>query len=100
MHRPSWQLDTHDYTYRLYRAQRLYVQLLPKSMFIAIQIGNGIRCRAQLLYVLKKVFSYRILQDTKVVCPFRQKSPSTKVVCPQYCVLRESADMLLFMTYM
>src|SRR6218665_2415031 len=31
---------------------------------------------------MKKVFSCRILQDTKVLCPFRKKSPSTKVVCP------------------
>src|SRR6218665_2068213 len=38
--------------------------------------------RAQLLYVLKKFFSCRILQDTKVVCPFRENPPSKKVVCP------------------
>ena len=35
-----------------------------------------------MLYVLKKVFSCHILQDTKVVCPFRKNSPITKVVCP------------------
>src|SRR6218665_1605935 len=31
------------YRYRLYRAQRLFVQLLAKSMLLAILIGNGIR---------------------------------------------------------
>src|SRR6218665_3595367 len=44
--------------------------------------------RAQLLYVLKKFFSCRILQDTKVVCPFRENPPSTKVVCPHLCSKR------------
>src|SRR6218665_54537 len=34
------------FTYRLYRAQRLYVQLLPKSMLLAILIGNGIRLQS------------------------------------------------------
>src|SRR6218665_1373964 len=47
-------------------------------MLLAILMGF----RAQLLYVLKKVFSCRILQDTKVVCPFLENPPSTKVVCP------------------
>src|SRR6218665_16188 len=60
--------------YRLYRAQRFYVQLLPKSMLLAILIGNGIR--------LQSTITLCHLQDTKVVCPFRRKSPSTKVVCP------------------
>src|SRR6218665_3171578 len=32
--------------YRLYRAQRLYVQLLPKSMLLAILIDNGIRLQS------------------------------------------------------
>src|SRR6218665_1666835 len=97
--------------YRLYRAQRLYVQLLPKSMLLAILIGNGIRLQSTLLlFVMKKVFSCHILQDTKVVCPFRKNSPSTKVVClflenpPStrlyaHCpYIRESADLLLFVT--
>src|SRR6218665_3556116 len=44
--------------------------------------------RAQLLHVLKKVLSCRILQDTKVVCPFRENPPSTKVVCPHLCSKR------------
>src|SRR6218665_2247212 len=42
----GWPLIHYYYkpsTYRLYRAQRLYVQLLPKSMLLAILIGNGIR---------------------------------------------------------
>ena len=34
-----------------------------------------------MLYALKKFFSCRILQDTKVVCPFRENPPCTKVVC-------------------
>src|SRR6218665_956494 len=33
-------------TGRLYRAQRLYVQLLPKSMLLAILIDNGIRLQS------------------------------------------------------
>ena len=37
-----------------------------------------------MLYVLKKVFSCRILQDTKFVCPFRENLPSTKVVVEQH----------------
>src|SRR6218665_2032235 len=32
--------------YRLYRAQRLYVQLLSKSMLLAILMGNGIRLQS------------------------------------------------------
>src|SRR6218665_2281608 len=30
------------------------------------------------------LFSCRILQDTKVVCPFRENPSGTKVVCPLY----------------
>src|SRR6218665_1120261 len=87
-------------TCRLYRAQRLYVQLLPKSMFLAILIDNGIRLQSTITLCPEKVFSCHILQDTKVVCPFLENPASTKVVdlCAQFCALRESADLLLFVT--
>src|SRR6218665_678272 len=39
----GYYIRIHTSTHRLYRAQRLYVQLLPKSMLLAILIGNGIR---------------------------------------------------------
>ena len=42
--------------YRLYRAQRLYVQLLSKSMLIAILIGNGIRLQSTIALCPEKGF--------------------------------------------
>src|SRR6218665_282275 len=39
-------VDMEGTIYRLYRAQRLYAQLLPKSMLIAILIDNGIRLQS------------------------------------------------------
>src|SRR6218665_3595765 len=101
-------------SYRLYRAQRLYVQLLPKSnlchCLLAILIGNGIRLQSTIALCPEKGFfmSYftrhkgcmsisRKSSEHKGLCPFRENPPSTKVVCP-HCALRESADMLLFMT--
>src|SRR6218665_2463005 len=77
-------VDMEGTIYRLYRAQRLYAQLLPKSMLIAILIDNGIRLQSTIALSPEKCFSCRILQDTRVVhvCPFRENSPSTKVACP------------------
>src|SRR6218665_3290173 len=51
-------------------------------MLLAILIGNGIRLQSTITLCHEKFFSCRILQDTKVVCPFRENPPSTKVVCP------------------
>src|SRR6218665_1006601 len=42
--------------YRLYRAQRLYVQLLPKSMLLAILIGNGIGLQSTIALCPEKAF--------------------------------------------
>src|SRR6218665_2384067 len=42
--------------YRLYRAQRFYVQLLPKSMLLAILIGNGIRLQSTITLCHEKGF--------------------------------------------
>src|SRR6218665_2796347 len=43
-------------SYRLYRAQRLYVQLLSKSMLLAILIGNGIRLQSIITLCHEKIF--------------------------------------------
>src|SRR6218665_2928293 len=42
--------------HRLYRAQRLYVQLLPKSMLLAILIGNSIRLQSTITLFHEKGF--------------------------------------------
>src|SRR6218665_1940 len=41
---------------RLYRAQRFYVQLLPKPMLLAILIGNGIRLQSTITLCHEKGF--------------------------------------------
>src|SRR6218665_489251 len=97
-------------TNRLYRAQRLHVQLLPKSMLLAILIGNGIRLQSIIALCPEKFFSCRILQDTKVNVHYfkilraqRLYVHFVKILRAQrfyvhICALRESADMLLLMT--
>src|SRR6218665_2396659 len=49
-------VDMEGTIYRLYRAQRLYAQLLPKSMLIAILIDNGIRLQSTIALSPEKVF--------------------------------------------
>src|SRR6218665_2349619 len=91
----TYRKRTSQRTNRLYtctcRAQRLYVHLLPKSMLIAtcILIGNGIRFFHVIFYKIHRL-----------LCPFRENSPSTKVVGPYVLLCRhsESVDLLLFVT--
>src|SRR6218665_3872570 len=53
---PDQSSDQDTCIYRLYRAQRLYVQLLPKSMLIVILIGNGIRLHSAIALYPEKGF--------------------------------------------
>src|SRR6218665_1017104 len=96
----TYRKRTSQRTNRLYtckcRAQRLYVQLLPKSILIATMYSNR---------QWDEVFSCHILQDRGLhrlglLCPFRENSPSTKFVGPYVllCGHSESVDLLLFVT--
>src|SRR6218665_1041388 len=95
-------------SYRLYRAQRLYVQLLSKSMLLAILIGNGIRLQSTITLCHEKGFfmSYftrhkgfmsisKKISEHKGCMSISGKSSEHKG-CTLYvhiCALRESADL-------
>src|SRR6218665_3627695 len=97
--------------YRLYRGQRFYVQLLPKSMLLAILIGNGIRLQSTITLCHEKGFfmSYftrhkgcmsisKKTSEHKGCMSILGKSSEHKGCMSTFCALRKSADMLLFMT--
>src|SRR6218665_1963793 len=88
--------------YRLYRAQRLYVQLLPKSMLLAILIGNGIRLQGTIALFPEKGFFMSHFTKHKGTMSISLKSSEHKG-CMSFwtynlCALRELADLLLFVT--
>src|SRR6218665_3534444 len=83
---------------RLYRAQRLYVQLLPKSMLIAILIGNGIRLQSTIGLCPEKLFFHVVFYKTQWLYVHFGKILGAQRLYVHNCALRESVDMLLFMT--
>src|SRR6218665_3613471 len=87
---------THTHTYRLYRAQRLYVQLLPKSMLLAILIGNGIRLQSTIALCPEKVFFMSYFTRHKGCMSISGKSSEHKgCMSTLICALRESADVII-----
>src|SRR6218665_1741723 len=61
-----------------YRAQRLYVQLLPKSMLIAILIGNGIRFQSSIALCPEKGFFMSYFTRHKGCMSISEKSSEHK----------------------
>src|SRR6218665_959031 len=86
------------YIYRLYRAQRLYVQLLSKSMLTAILIGNGIRLQSTIALCPEKGFFMSYFTRHKGCVSISEKSSEHKGCMSTFCALIESTDMLLFIT--
>src|SRR6218665_1568001 len=65
-------------THRLYRAQRLYVQLLPKSMLLAILIGNVIRLQSIITLCPENVFFMSYFTRHKGCMSISRKSSEHK----------------------
>src|SRR6218665_2643506 len=92
--------------YRLYRAQRLYVQLLPKSMLLAILVGNGIRLQSTITLCHEKGFFMSYFTRHKGCMSISKKNLRAQRLYVHFgkilraqrlyvhiCALRESADL-------